>query len=119
MVLRLLVLMLALAAGGKIAWQEHAYRSALKDTVVGVYRERAIRACDIDSRALRVGLPPAGWAAADSLTIRIAGPDLWPWQDVEPSRRGQPVLVLSFASTQGPLHCAYNVVTAVATVERS
>lgn len=126
MVLRVIVFTLAVLAGGKVLWQEHAYRSALRDTLAGAFRDRAVRACQTDSQTLKLGLPTQAWAGVDRVRVEVTASDGWltgGWladrNGVRGTTGGQPLIVLSLMTDGGRIACTYNVVTAVATVERS
>jgi len=128
MVLRLFVLMLALLAGGKIAWQEHTYRSALRDTVAAVFRERAVLACDRDSRTLKWNIPLHAWRNVQTIRVEVrtsneTGLATWPGSLAEPAHAapqyGHPHLVLSVATRDGSIACTFDVLTSTATVERT
>lgn len=121
MLMRLAVAVLALLAGGKIVWQEHTTRTALKETVADAFRERAIRACDQDTRVLKIVLPLPGWSAVESIRVRVESESFLftpSFAADKATGRAQPVLVLSLNTPTGGYACTYNVVTGTATVER-
>ena len=126
MVLRLFVLVLALLAGGKVAWQEHAYRSALRDTVASVFREQAVRACELDSRTLKLNIPSEAWRHVQTVRVEVRSSDTdpWPWASSSQSasrhgRYGHPLLVLAVPTRDGEIACTFDAVTSTATVERT
>lgn len=125
MVLRLFVLLLACLAGGKIAWQEHSYRSALRDTVASVFREQAMRACELDSRTLKLNIPSEAWRHVQTIRVEVrsGGTEPWPWSSSsQPASRigryGHPLLVLAVPTRDGEVACTFDAVTSTATVER-
>jgi hypothetical protein len=117
MALRLLVVLLAVLAVGKIAWQEHVTRTALRETVANAYRDRAARACGFEPRASSSAVTAAAWLAAERIDVRVPTESFWSWPlTVEQQAIAQPSLVLTVVTAAGPVSCTYNVVTAVATV---
>jgi len=115
---RTIVLLLALLAGAKVVWQDYTYRIALRDAVAGLFMDRAVKACEIDGRALK--LPAQIWTHAKAVQLRLTGNSWsWPWSRSEEPVRPHPLLVLQVAVDKGVIACTYDAMTATATVERS
>lgn len=121
--MKTVVLILAVLASVKLGHQEYLYRAATRDVIVAAYKERAVQACQKDARNAAFGLTAQAWNNPPSVQLVIgkSGLDVQMWEVDNPLwtvRYRNPQLVLSAGSRKGEVHCAYDIVNAVASVQR-
>lgn len=117
--MRLLVIAIALLAGLKVWTQDRLYRTAVSETVVAAYRERAAQTCHLSaSRAQRSAQNP--WAALNAAEVVIgdhkANVTMWDFDNpMWNVRFRHPHLVLTAKGAPGRA-CVYDLVFGMATV---
>jgi hypothetical protein len=113
------VLFLALLAAIKVAWHEHTLRVLASEMIVVAYKDRAIAACQRNSKGIAASGPWAG-AAEVRLVIASEGERLfWPLETVLTG--GAPLnarLQLAAGEPDARIFCAYDIVQGSASVRR-
>ena len=122
--LKATVIVLGLLAFGKVGTQDYLYRSSTRDLLVGAFRERAILACQKDSRNMGLVANPGSWARPAEIRVVIGRSDLdvWFWQidhELWSARFRNPYLQLAGADRQSGVQCDYDIVHGIASVSRS
>jgi hypothetical protein len=117
------VLFLALLAGAKLAHQEYLFRASARDAIVGAYKDKAVSACQKDTRTPALGLSPQLWANPISINLVIGKStlDVYLWQvdhEMWNARYRHPYLVLTAGPRSGTIYCEYDIVNAAASVHR-
>lgn len=115
----LVLLLLALAAA-KLGYQEHLFRAASTEVIVGTHGRQAIAACQKQATVGSLSTP-ADWANPASIRYRIGNPrvDVGFWQvsdDRWNERFRLPFLLLAPARSTSVLACTYNLVTGTASL---
>jgi hypothetical protein len=121
--MKAVVIFLALLAAAKLGYQEYLFRTATREAIIGAYRERAVQACQKDTRTTSLGLGPQAWSnpKAIGLVIGKRSLDVYPWQvdhELWNARYRHPYLQLTTAQRTGAVACEYDIVNAAATVSR-
>lgn len=123
--MRAIVYLLALAAAVKIGSAEYLFRTSAREVIVAAYRERAIQACQRDTRAaLDGGASTASWTKPSDVRLSIGKSDLdvHLWQvdhHLWNARYRNPYLVLTVAGKSASLVCEYDVVHNATVITRS
>lgn len=119
--MRIVVLVLALLAAGKVVSQEYRYRTSLTDAVVAAYRDRAAHACFVDSMSLGLPLAAKAWSQPDGMHVSIgksqretSGSHLT--NPFRSTYQPTPHLVLVPAGRPRHVSCEYDVVNDTAAV---
>lgn len=120
--MKAVVYVLALFAAAKIGTSEYLFRASARDVIVAAYRDRAIHACQRDTKA------PAGeavsWSRAADIRLVVgkSGFDVHLWQvdhHLWNARYRNLYLVLSLSSEKAAgLVCEYDVVHNAAQISR-
>ncbi|MFN0218024.1 MAG: hypothetical protein ACKVP4_04310 [Hyphomicrobium sp.] len=116
--MRLFVVAVALLAAVKVWSQDRMYRSAVGETVIAAYRDRAALSCLKDHTKHKVATNPWSAAPVAEVVIGDASVDVALWDFENPLwdvRYRHPHLVLSAAGGQ-QLSCAYDLVAGLASV---
>lgn len=121
--MRAVVFFLALLAALKIGHQEYLYRAATQDVIVGAYRDRAVQACQRDTRNASLDLPALAWSNPDSIRLVIgkSNLDVRFWQidhELWSARYRNAYLHLTTALRSGTAYCEYDITHAAASVHR-
>ena len=121
--MRAFVLFLALLAALKLGHQEYLFRTTTRDVIIAAYRERAVQACQRDTRTTNLGLPPQAWGHGVSVRLVIGkgNLDVYFWQvdhDMWNARYRNPYLFLVAGTRTGQIYCEYDIVNAAASVHR-
>ncbi|MFT3732075.1 MAG: hypothetical protein QM780_11755 [Hyphomicrobium sp.] len=112
--MRMILLGLALLAGGKVWYHDNTYRTAMSDAVVEAYRDRAIEVCR--RAALKRGTSGHDdgnvWGAGSKAEAVIGNPDIGVaiWDTQNPlwnQRFRDPQVILMAANAKA--RCAYDV----------
>jgi len=114
--MRALVILLALLAATKLAFQEYLFRAATRDAVY-------VEACQRDARNLGLGVTAQAWANPRTIQLAIGkrGLDVYPWQVDHANwnaRYRHPYLLLTAGERSGKISCEYDIVNASAAVSR-
>ena len=119
--MKMLIALLMSLAAAKVGWQEYLAHSAKSEIIIAAYRDRAISACDRDSRG-RIG---AGgiWEEPRTAKLLIGKPSLEVqlWQLNHPAwqaRFKNPYLVLSAGDGLGRLSCEFDIVHGTTVIGR-
>ena len=125
--MRLFVLLLALAAGTKIWFQDSLFRTGAEEAIVAAYRDRAITSCQRlpqrDSRGETLATFTVNWSHTAAVEMSAGNRHLpvHLWQADHPlwnARFRNPHLVLTSADRHSGLRCFYDVVAGQAVLER-
>lgn len=116
--MRLLVIAIALLAGLKVWSQDRLYRTAVGETVVAAYRDRAAQSCHKSARVQRPDINP--WQASNGAEVVIgdskANVTMWDFDNpMWNVRFRHPHLVLTAKGAPGRA-CVYDLVFGMATV---
>lgn len=123
--MKAVVFLLALLAAIKIGSSEYLFRSSARDIIVAAYRERAIQACQRDSRtALDGAAASVTWSKPADVRLAIgkSGIDVYLWQldhHLWNARYRNPYLVLTVSEKATSLVCEYDVVHNATVISRS
>ncbi len=122
--MKAIVYLLALFAAIKIGSAEYLFRTSARDVIVAAYRERAIQACQRDTRPALSGTAATSWAkpADVQLSIGKSGLDVQLWQvdhHLWNARYRNPYLVLTLADVATSLVCEYDVMHNATVLSRS
>ena len=121
--MRLLVVILALLAAGKVATLQWLHRAASDDVIVSAYRPRALDACANEARRLSPPVDAASWAADTTIRLEIGrrgrGVRVWQVDDPAwPERFRNPYLHLESHSARAHVRCEYDIVNGTAAAGR-
>lgn len=119
--LKVAVMVLVLLAAGKVAAQDYLYRTGTRDTLVSIYRDRAIAACQKEPHSQGLVASATVWTKPAEIRLVIGKSDLdvWFWQidnAMWNARYRNPYLHLATADRFSTLSCEYDIVHGVATV---
>ena len=123
--MKAIVYLLALFAAIKIGSAEYLFRTSARDVIIAAYKERAVHACQRDSRTALDGTAAASsWAkpADVQLSIGKSGLDVQLWQvdhHLWNARYRNPYLVLTVSEKAASLVCEYDVVHNATVITRS
>ncbi len=122
--MRLLVVILALLAAGKVATLQWLHRTASDDVIISAYRPRALDACALQSRRLSPPVEAAAWVAETPIRLEIGRRSqrvrVWQVDDPAwPERFRNPYLHLEAQSATARIHCEYDIVNGTAAASRS
>lgn len=116
--MRVLVVLLALLAAGKVWTQDHMYRSAAGEALLAAYRAHAEAACrarpQTDARGLPLSARTVDWSKAETADVLLGNPRLSVplWQVDHPlwdARYKHPIVRLTVGDRLSRLACDYNV----------
>jgi hypothetical protein len=121
--MRTVVIFLVLLAAAKLGYQEHLFRAATRDAILGAYKEHAVQACQSDSKSRSFGVSALAWASPPSIKLVIGNKslDVYPWQfdhALWNARYRNPYLLLTAGERSGAVRCEYDIVNAAAAVSR-
>jgi hypothetical protein len=121
--MRVLVVVLALMAAGKLCCQEYLFRAAARDAILDAYREHAVQACQKSTRNVTLGVNPLAWANPQSVDLVIGKRSyaVYPWQVDHANwsaRYRNPYLFLTVGSRPAKTVCAYDIHNASASLTR-
>lgn len=121
--MRLLVVILALLATGKVVTLQWLHRAASDDVIIAAYRPRALDACAIEARRLTPPVDATAWAGETAIHLEIGrrGRGVRVWQVDDPSwaeRFRNPFLHLETRGTPAHVRCAYDIVNGTAAAAR-
>ncbi len=116
------VVFLALLALLKVGYQEYLARVSAHEIIVAAYRERAISACQRDSRGQQLASASA-WSSPRSVKLVIGKStlDVYVWQLDHAhwnARFKNPYLFVTTGEGAGRIHCEFDIVHGVASVMR-
>lgn len=122
--MRLLVVILALLAAGKVTTLQWLHRSASDEVIISAYRPRALDACAAEARRLSPPVEPAAWIADTQIRLEIGRRShrvrVWQVDDASwPERFRNPYLHLEARSTIAHVRCEYDIVNGTAAASRS
>ena len=123
--MKAIVTLLALFAAIKIGSAEYFFRTSARDVIVAAYKERAIHACQRDTRTALDGAAAAvAWAKPSDIYLSIgkSGLDVQLWQvdhHLWNARYRNPYLMLTVAEKTGSLLCEYDVVHNATVISRT
>lgn len=117
--MKVVVLMLALLAALKVGHQEYMLRTAAHEIIVAAYRDRAVAACQKDTR----GQQTAAWARPSQIRLVIgkSNLDVYFWQvdhTLWNARFRNPYLFLATGDRPNRVFCEYDIVHGAASVFR-
>lgn len=117
--MRLVVMLLALLAGFKIAVSEYVYRSATAEVIISAYRERALAACQAASGA---NLTPGSWRTPLEISLSIGRGNVpvhfWQFGHQDwGTRFRSPHVVVSAGDGSREVQCAYDIARDGAAIE--
>ncbi len=120
--MRIVALLLACLAVGKIAVIQWLYRSASDEVIVSAYRPRAVDACGRDAQR-QFGLDVAAWSKDTPITLEIgkSSSAVHIWQVNDPAwseRYRNPYLHLTAQATGLQVACLYDVVSGTASARK-
>lgn len=120
--MRALVFFLALLSIAKVGYHEYMYRLATSEVIVAAYRERAVTACQRDTRGQSIA-NGAVWSKLDSVKLVIGkgNLDVRVWQvdhALWNARFRNPYLFLSGQENGQRFYCEFDVVHGAASVFR-
>lgn len=125
--MRILILLLALAAGTKIWFHDRLFRTGAEEAIVAAYRDRAVASCQQlpqrDSRGETLAAFTVNWSHTPTIEMAFGNHHLpiHIWQADHPqwnARYRNPHLVLASADRHSGLRCFYDVVAGQAILER-
>ncbi len=118
--MKLLVLILALVASAKLVYQEHLYRTSTGAAIVAAYQGDALLACQRAARSSDLG---AALAKPRSVAFRVGNRDLdvffWQIDNANWRAKYTTPYVLIAPRGRNDLHCAYNVRSRSARLQKS
>ncbi len=123
--MRVFVVLLALLAGGKIWFQESAYRTATRDALVSAYGSRAAQSCQaqpaVDVRGVALTVGAIDWARNATIDYMVGNPNVpvYPWQVDSPlwdKRYKHAHLRLTSGDSMTRIVCDYDLVAGGATL---
>lgn len=120
--MRIVALLLACLAVGKIAVVQWLYRSASDEVIVSAYRPRALDACGRDAQR-QFGLDITAWSQGTPITLAIGNSTnpVHIWQINDPAwseRYRNPYLHLTAQTMGQQVVCMYDVVSGTASARR-
>lgn len=120
--MRAVVVLLILLAAGKVGYNEYLYRSATNDIIITAYRDRAIAACQRDSRG-QGAASPAAWTKPQNIKLVIgkSNLDVYFWQvdhALWSARFRNPYLFVTATEAPSRVYCEFDIVHGAATVYR-
>lgn len=120
--MRIVALLLACLAIGKIAVVQWLYKSASDEVIVSAYRPRALDACGRDAQR-QFGLDTAAWLKGTPIRLEIGKPNgqIHIWQVNDPAwseRYRNPYLYLTAQVTGLQVACMYDVVSGTASSKK-
>lgn len=121
--MRAIVWLLLLLAAAKVAYHEQLFRSSASGVIVAAYRDRAIQACQRESRG-PAATPSATWASPQSIQFVIGKSNLdvqlWQVDHVNwNARYKNPYLVLASVEKGAAVTCEFDIVHGGASVARA
>ena len=121
--MRMLAILLALIAGGKVLTLEWLHRTASDEAIVAAYAPRALDACTRDARHRALPVEPSGWASTSAMHVEIgrrdSGVALWQVDDPAWIKRFRSPYLHLIASTAGhTFDCAFDVLAGTAVARK-
>jgi hypothetical protein len=121
--MRLLVVILALCAAGKVATLQWLHRAASDEVIISAYRPRALDACASESRRQSSPAETLAWSADTPIRLeigrRMRGVAVWQVDDPNwPERFRNPYLHLETAGSRPRVRCEYDIVNGTAATNR-
>ncbi len=122
--MKAVVYVLALFAAAKIGTSEYLFRASARDVIVAAYRDRAIQACQRDTKLQAPGGEAVSWSRATDIRLSVgkSGFDVHLWQvdhHLWNARYRNLYLVLSLTNEKAAgLVCEYDVVHNAAQINR-
>ena len=114
--MRILVILLALLAAGKVAAVEWLHRSASDDIIIAAYGPRALDACGRDARRKSLSIDAAAWRSDTPMRLELGrhSGNVYLWQVDNPEwsqRYRHPYLIVSAGPAGARVECAFDVLT--------
>jgi hypothetical protein len=121
--MRMLVVILVVLAGGKVAALQWLHHAAADDVIISAYRPRALDACASEAKRLPQPVDDRVWAQDVSLHLEIGSRKnrVYFWQVDRPSwseRFRNPYLHLEAGTAQSRVRCEYDIVNGRASTAR-
>jgi hypothetical protein len=121
--MRLLVVILALCAAGKVATLQWLHRAASDDVIISAYRPRALDACASETKRLSPPVETTTWSADTPIRLeigrRMRGVAVWQVDDPGwPERFRNPYLHLETTGARPRVRCEYDIVNGTAATSR-
>ncbi|HRD76948.1 MAG TPA: hypothetical protein PK264_13625 [Hyphomicrobiaceae bacterium] len=119
--MRMLVLVLAILAGLKVAYQEYVYRSVTAEVIITAYRDRALEACR--THAWGKAVTADAWANPLSMTLSVGrstlGSDAFQLDHAQWNARFKnPYLLITAGDGTAEITCEFDIVNSVAAAQR-
>lgn len=120
--MKAIVVFLVLLAAAKIGYHEYMFRIATNEIIVAAYRERAITACQRDTKA-QTPTDGANWSRPQSVRLVIgkSNVDVQIWQvdhTLWNARFKNPYLFLAGNERGSRLYCEFDIVNGAASIFR-
>lgn len=120
--MRALVFFLVLLAAAKVGYHEYMYRASTSEVIVAAYRERAVAACQRDTKDASIASASA-WMKPETVKLVIGkgNLDVYPWQvdhALWNARYRNPYLFLTGREKGQRVYCEFDIVNGAAAVFR-
>jgi hypothetical protein len=121
--MRLLVVILAFCAAGKVATLQWLHRAASDEVIISAYRPRALDACASETKRLSLPAETIAWSHDTPIRLeigrRMRGVAVWQVDDPSwPERFRNPYLHLETTGARQRLRCEYDIVNGTAATTR-
>ena len=120
--MKAVVFLLVLLASVKVGYHEYMFRMATNEVIIAAYRDRAISACQRDTKGQAL-VPATAWSKPKSVKLVIGKQnlDVYLWQvdhTMWSARFKNPYLFLSASDKPAKVYCEFDIVHGAASVFR-
>jgi hypothetical protein len=121
--MRNLIIVVALLAAAKVAYQEYLFRVATREVIVATYQERAAQSCQRNAKSQNLKGDLTVWVKPTSVSLVIgkSNLDVYFWQvssSLWNARFRNPYLYLVAEEKPALVYCEYDILNNSATVHR-